>query len=138
MKPKGWRGESRRHSMARKGVSTADGVWKDIRKIKKEKFEKSKKFAYEDGIKKILNKSGHKFSEVIVSSYIIDELYYHFKDNKNKYEIEKISIMPSKDLLYLFASFYIKWNNGNITKINSPLISAPIEKYGLEIVDPYP
>ena len=25
MKPKGWRGESRRHSMARKGIGTADG-----------------------------------------------------------------------------------------------------------------
>ena len=36
MKPKGWRGESRRHSMARKGISTARGKYLDVKELQKQ------------------------------------------------------------------------------------------------------
>ena len=56
MKPKGWRGESRRHSMARKGIGTARGNEKAVKSPNEIKYEDIVYYTDQDDVSYVSDK----------------------------------------------------------------------------------
>jgi hypothetical protein len=122
MKTKGWRHESERHALCARGIKTEIKETKNIRykEFMKEQLKFEINYIISLGAMETL-------SYQLVTVRTLNNLYYEFKNNKEKYNIKEVKTLITPSASLGTAKFYVKWNNGNITIIKGFMVIEPFQ-----------